>query len=390
MELRIVTNTRQLQSLKHEWSELLADSPHNALPMSHSWTLAWWNSFRGEDCQLHVVTVYGSDGKMLALAPFMKVRTTFRRMTVTKMSLMANEYSPCSGIVVRCGTNASEIVECVLGYLMGLEGLDLIELTRIAVRGDVYDAAVRYLRATGRLFGSKPNIESPFISTTTDWDSFVASRSRNFRKHIRRRLNKVGPPNNLGVTKRIVRDRTAAVVEDMLAISSRSWKRELGTHIGGYPEGERFLLDLCDRFGPDGAVSIWQLSKDDVPIAFEFHITYDGVAYPLRADYRNDYVSLYPGAVLECNLLKSLFDDPAVREYYTCAATYGYLLRWTITTRRHADVQMFPKRLLPFCLFLCEYWLIPMMRWAKRLVRQIWGASDNQSDRHGVVVPPAA
>ena len=371
MELRVITDAQELESLEQDWDALLRESSGNALPVSHSWIMAWWNSFGGGNCELHVVVVYGDNQELLAIAPFMKARTAFRGVKVIQLSLMANSYTPSVSIVVRRNVDPDAVVAIVFQHLIGLRGVDVITLKKLPSSGDVYDAVIRHLRATRQLFGVKRIAESPFIPTTTDWDTFVAPFSRNFRKEIRSRLKAANGCNGIEVKRIKIQNSADPAFDDIRAISANSWKRAVGTHIDGWPDGKRFLLDLCDRFGSDGAVSIWLLCKDHLPIAYEFHVTYGGVTYPLRADYRSALARVAPGATLECQILRALFDDPNVREYNTCGNTYRYLLRWTNLTRKHVHIQVFPKRFLPRSLYLFEFSVIPSLRWARRILERL-------------------
>jgi hypothetical protein len=83
------------------------------------------------------------------------------------------------------------------------------------------------------------------------------------------------------------------------------------------------------------------------PIAFEYHLNYEGVASPVRADFDEAYSALSPGAHLEYVILQNLFDDPCrtVREYNTCADGYAYELRWTDHVRPHYRAWVFNRRM---------------------------------------------
>jgi CelD/BcsL family acetyltransferase involved in cellulose biosynthesis len=159
----------------------------------------------------------------------------------------------------------------------------------------------------------------------------------------------------------------------MLAVSAQSWKQRAGTHIGGIPHGAEFYRALCDEFGPTGEVDLWQLLKDGTPIAFEFGIRYQGVTYPLRADYRVDYAHLSPGGVLECHIIKALFDDPVQNlEYNSCANRYPYLLRWTGLTRPHVTMMVFPNRMFSRALHALEFGLVPAARFVRNRTQLIF------------------
>ena len=148
----------------------------------------------------------------------------------------------------------------------------------------------------------------------------------------------------------------------MFTVSEKSWKRQDGTDITSNPQSKNFHKEICDRFGPQGIISLWLLRKETIPIAFEFHLTYDNVVYPIRADYDESYKELSPGSVLEYNIIKTLFDEAKIREYNTCGHSYNYLMNWSEDTRKHANIEIFCKNYKSSLLYSLEYKLIPLLR----------------------------
>jgi len=92
-------------------------------------------------------------------------------------------------------------------------------------------------------------------------------------------------------------------------------------------------------------VALWLLHCQGKPVAFEYHLEFQGVAYALRADFDESYRLLSPGAYLEQAIIRSLFDDAARRigEYNTGADDYWYERRWTDKSRPHGKAWIFPR-----------------------------------------------
>ncbi len=383
MEVQVVRDREGLESLGTEWNRLLADSAHNELPLTHGWITAWWASFGDSSSSPLIVVVRQPGDTVAAIAPFMETATTFRGVPVKKTMLMTNGFSPYAGIIIRNGQNIDEAVRLILHALLSYSRSGFIEFTKVPEGSEWTRALTDYLVAEDIRHGIELCIESPFITLDTDWETFLAGHSRNFRKKIRKKLSRLDRNDHLSVTHTTIRGRNASVVDDMLSVSRHSWKQQIGADIEGDPQGQTFLLELCDRIGPTGDLSVWRLLKGRVPIAFELHVKYQGVVYPIRADYRSDFSDLSPGATLEGHIIRTLFDNKTICEYNSCGHTYDYLLRWSKTTRRFVHIRVFPKRFSGYSLYGLEYRVVPIARKVRDLV------GFNQPHRDSNEIQPA-
>ena len=117
--------------------------------------------------------------------------------------------------------------------------------------------------------------------------------------------------------------------------------------------------------GEKGMVELWLMRHGEGAIAFEYHLKCEGTAYPIRADFDEDYRHLSPGSVLEYQILKSLFEDPEVHGYNSCGDTYQYLMNWATQTREYVDFQIFNSRTYSRNLFLLESRMVPAVKKAR-------------------------
>ena len=107
-----------------------------------------------------------------------------------------------------------------------------------------------------------------------------------------------------------------------------------------------------------------------MPIAYEFHASYGGVTYPLRADFDEAYRDIAPGSVVEFTVLRDLFTDGTLSLYDSCANSYWYLSNWTAEFRSHVDIEIFANSLKLRALHGAEYRLIPLLRRLRQALRK--------------------
>jgi len=360
MKTTVIKEYDEFHALNKKWNTLLEKNGSAAVQLTHEWISAWWKSF-GTDSKMHVLMVCDEHDDIVGIAPMMEMKCCYRGVAIRKISLMANGYSP-SCDVISCGEDRRKVIEAVFDYLTEKMEWDVIDINKIEGEGDTCGIILRRLKDKNLSFEIRDNIETPFIKIDTDWETFLKTRSVKFRKTLRNKINRANRQGDIRVERIKISDGANPFLDDMFDISAKSWKRELGTDLESNLQSKAFHRGLSDLFGKHAMVTLWMLKKDTKPVAFEFQLTYNGIVYPIRADYDEEFRDLSPGSVLECHILKTLFEEGGVREYYSCGHTYPYLLKWTENTKRHINVEIFSKKARSYGLHLLEYRMLPFMR----------------------------
>ena len=357
MKVKIISDESQFKALRQDWDTLLNTYSPRPLSLTYCWISAWWSCFGG-DRQLHVVCIYAAD-KLVAIAPLMKERIRYRGLPTTALKLMANGKSPYADVLLDQHMTAvmvSEAIELLVSHALK----ELLIFAKIPERSYVY----RYL-TTGRhglLVGVKTSMNTPILKIDQCWDSFYRQRSRKFRKSLNNKINKYAKENHSSIDHTIVDQGNYAILNEIAEVSKNSWKKIIDADFGSCSDETALFRRIIDDFGKDGAVHVWMMRVDGVAVAYEFHVIFDGISYPLRADYDERYKALSPGSILEYTILKSFFDEKSVSLYDSCADDYWYLRGWSDERRQQYDMEVFGDGLTARLLYLIEYGLIPMLR----------------------------
>ncbi len=360
MKFSVIKTTDELKGLRYEWDSLLEDSHNNVVHLTHDWIMAWWDSFN-QDKSLHIIVIRSNDNQLLSIAPLVLSSCTYRGISVRKISLMANGQSPSSDIIIRNNYHQL-IINALLKYLNTLTYWDIIELNKLHNKSLTAETVLKNFTANKTLYGIRKNTESPFIEIDNDWEAFFKNKSTKFKKSIRNKINRIKRVGDISIERIQINKASDPAVEAMVGVSSNSWKKEIGNDMLTNPRINNFYNCICDSTGKKGYIMLWFLKKGDQPIAFEFHINYNGVVYPIRADYDKAYSKLSPGSVLEYNIIKTLFDEGVYREYNTCGHAYQYLVNWSSNTKQHINFEIFKKNSKSYALYLLEYQIIPILR----------------------------
>ncbi len=343
--VEVVTDYGGFLSLEQEWSTLLRSSRCNSVFLTHEWLRCWWETYGAED-QLFVVCV--RDGaRLIGAAPLYLRKTRFRSLPVRSLSFMANSLAEQADIILAPPERPALLA--MLNYLANQPGVwEMMDLRYLRGDSPFLGHLPKACGAASLLWTTRPTMEVPYIPVDTDWHQFLSRRSQGFRKQAKRRIRRI---RLQGEASQLVRLRSPEEIlkafPAIVKVSAMSWKAQCGRGLSDQSRALAFFERISSVLGSRGWIDLWMLKLGSEPVAFEYHLNYEGVTSPIRADFNETFRDLSPGAHLEHLILQSLFDDSScsVREYNSCADSYAYLRRWTDCARPHFRARVFRRSL---------------------------------------------
>jgi CelD/BcsL family acetyltransferase involved in cellulose biosynthesis len=355
-----IHSVKDFEHLKRGWDVLLENSLNTSGILSHEWFTIWWESFQ-DDNSLIVLAVYDDVNTLVAVAPLMRSSQLYYGIPVQKICFQVNGHSPYADFIVdkRC---IKESIGAMMDYLLNDTSWDILQFQKLCESSATFSHLVQILEERCLSYGLKKNIETPYVEINSSWEAFLNQTSAKFRKSLRNKMNRVQRYGDISVEDVLMEDDQSPLLDSMFDISEKSWKKRAGSDIKSDPGGEKFYREICRRLGPMGIVKLWLLKKGGKYIAFEFQLKYNGIVYPLRADFDESYKKYSPGSVLEYEVLSKLFHDSSVKEYNTCGHTYSYLMNWTSKTRKYFNVEVFNSEITNYSLFCLRYKVSPFIK----------------------------
>ena len=376
MKLSILKSVADLEAIAQEWMALLQATANNVLHLSHRWFFLSYKTFHSND-RLYVIVLRGDDGNLNGIAPLVIVNERYRWMKVRKICFARNQQNPSNDFIFRKGFEL-QCLKAVLDHLCGFALWQIIDLQMTNANEATAAAIKEYLDAKRMPYGLRDNRLSPYIKIDGDWNGFWARRSKKFKKSIRNKINKA---NHVGYSVEKIRfDRhDPDALADMLRISAASWKRDIGTDLLTKKDNWSFYRELCAAYGCAGYITLYFLNVQKMRAAFEFHIEYRNIVYPIRADYDRMHEKLSPGSILEYEIIKSAFERGDIKEYNSCGHTYKYLMNWTETARPYINIEIFNRHSSAMLLYLFEFALLPRLREHRlyAVIKNRMGLKDN-------------
>jgi len=330
-----ITSTAQFEAVKTEWNHLLEESGHYSPFLSHEWFQCCLSSFAHEK-ELFILTVRNGI-ELIGIAPLWRYSDDVRGIPVRKIGFITSPDTPSVDFVLHKEWQHG-ILQACLRYLYDERRAiwDVLTLNQWPIDSLSYRIVQKLLQEQGKKGLWNLSSCTPYITVHGEWNAFLGSRSTRFKKTHRNIVNRIRKLSNVEVQ---CYRQDKSVLNDVLAVSKKSWKHQRGIAIGSCEETKKFFEMLTDLAGQQGWLMVWVLRLSGKPVAMEYDLEYTGNVYALRADFDETYRECSPGAYLEYEIVKRLFEE-GYREYHTGPGTNTYKLHWTERVRENVELRV--------------------------------------------------
>ena len=369
VDIEVVRDHGRFVELKPEWDALLAElGPEASVFMSHYWHDCWWRHF-GADGELHLV-VLRRGSRTLGIAPLMRRRFRLYGLPVRALCFPENGNSLHNDLLLAAAEREQLLAE-LFGFLdRNRESWDLLHLYRVPADSPNLAGSLSLLGARQKSYQLRSAYASPYLEVAGGWNPFHAGRSTRVRKTLRNIQNSLARAGSLEVLHLGSWEQFLEHREGLHRVARQSWTEELGDSLAT-PVNAAFFDDLARSASREGGLSIWLLLLNGRPVAFEFHLRGFGKQHALRASFDQEFANLSPGAFLEMEALKRLFDEPGgVGRFDFGGTTDAYKRRWSDRSRELVSLQLFNGRLYSrLCAFHATR-VIPLLRGVRDRLRK--------------------
>jgi hypothetical protein len=358
MTIRVLTREEDLEAIKRDWLHLAEFHCNHGIHQTFNWVMAGYKLL-GKGKKPYIIVLRNYDERILAIAPLIIGSEKYRGINLNKVSFIKNDQSPCNDFILHPECK-EQSMKMIMDHLLTFKDWELVELNQVEKNGITGSTLKKIMKNYRYCSCEKINRQSPYLELDRDWEKFWGKKSRRFKKSLKHKINRLG--DRFAVEKIKVIDSRSPELETILNISQKSWKKKIGADLSTRCDDWKFYEEICDLYGPGGNVHVWILTIEGIPTAFEFHIEYKGIVYPIKADYDEDFRQLSPGSVLEFEIMKRSFHDDRLQAYHSCGHSYDYLLNWTKTVKDHRNYEFFAPRFKTIMLYWFEYELMKKLR----------------------------
>ncbi|RIK75589.1 MAG: hypothetical protein DCC67_15080 [Planctomycetota bacterium] len=337
LQVREFNQLGDLDSLRPAWQRLLSGTPAHSFFQTLEWLEIAWGNYRLPQ-KLRVVLVE-RDGQPVGIVPFC-VRVEQRRMgRLRVLTYPLDDWGPFFGPI---GPEPQVALQAAIEHVAATpRDWDFIDLRWVDESAPEFMVAGEALRSAGYSFITRPRMEVRICRMTEGWEAYVASRSRNWRREMRRHhelLEKAGGPVNL------VRYRPAAGSGDEAAhlevydvcerIAAHSWQAAAESQSTlCSPRVRDVLRRLHVAAARLGMLDVNILTVGDRPVAYNYNYFAAGRILGLRCGFDQT------AGLENCGklLLYKMLEDAAVRgdvEYNFGPGRQPYKDRFATEMRR--------------------------------------------------------
>ena len=353
MKIEIVTEFNEFVKLRQTWNATLDKSGNDKVYLTHEWFTSWWPAF-GKDKELFVLLVKQND-EVVGIAPLMISKSTFRGFPIKRIEFIENDDSPRSGFIFK--DSPKEIIECIKAFLIkNVKRWDMFFLKNVLCDG-IGDEIINVIKNSGAKYLVNQGLTSPYLLIDSEWEEYKGSLSVKSRKTIRNICNRIKRLENI----RVERIKNKEGINDIRLVSEKGWKFKEGKAFINREDRSLFFELLSKEAQDRNWLSIWCMYKDNVAIAYEYHLTYKNEDVALLAEFDGEYKKYSPGAFLDYEIMKSVFND-GIHEYDMCGSRDEYKKKWTDNNREHMNITVFNDSLYSGFLYFVEKKVVGLLK----------------------------
>lgn len=290
--VQIITDENEFLDLRHDWNNLLDQSPDGNPFLTWEWQYNWWKHF-GKGRSLNIILARRND-EIVAIFPFMREQFGVGQLKIQELNSISYDIGDYGGFIL--GDGSDDAVEVVADYLAEQAGKANTAVKISRVPQDTY-ASRSLSRILQRLSGKKLNIrqqgsyECPYLPVQNGTIALPKSHAPRFRRlHEAHRIE-----FHYHRGRNIAAD--MALLQDM---HLKRWSDKGQTMRGLFatPERGAFINDVVESMNPMGNIRLSFVTADDEPISgvlgFEFGRRY----YYFRPAMNPAFNKYSPGHIL--------------------------------------------------------------------------------------------
>ena len=339
--VEVVTDERELHSLRSEWTELLAASEENSFFLTWEWLRTWWKHLGGSR-RLAIRTMREGD-RLVGLAPLCALRSSQPWRSGPLQFLGTGTVgSDYLDVVTRNGHREEAIA--ALADSIAAEGrvLELTQVPRSRSAGEILRE-----RLADRGWGALERTTNvcPVVDLTDhSWDSYLATLSSSHRQNVRRRCRKLH--DAFTVELRVAENETdlSAAFETLWSLHRRRWRDRGGSDALGGPSVMAFHRELAGLALERGWLRLYVLRLDGRPAAALYGFRYRDRFLYYQSGFDPELRDWSVGLVTMGMVLQRAIEE-GVREFDLLHGAERYKFHWAGDVRRIGRLELYPPTL---------------------------------------------
>jgi len=359
--IKVVDNLSDFEGLKGVWNKLAYSDKEYFPFLCFEWFEVWLRHFL-EDHKILILLLF-QESDIVAIAPFLIKKERYKKINIIKIELMGNVYSPIRYFLFK-ETNH----EARKGYIASIydfffrsyKSWDILDLYSLPEENEHYDVFETAIRLNAIRYSNYFCFGDWYLDGINfSGDEYSKKFSSKFRHNLKYRLKELQEKGCLEFRVITNEEDTIDHYMDMYYdVYSRSWqKRE---NIG--PTFHRDLAKLAIR---KGWLRLGLLFLDGYPIATQFWLSCNNIAYILKTVYDKKYKIFSPGKILTLHMFKYAIDNDRVTTIDYVQGDELYKKDWTPQRRERKEIIVYNDSMKGRYLHFVNNTLLPLLKKSK-------------------------
>lgn len=336
----------QFQALQPEWDRFMACRFPGNYARSHSWLLAWWQTYHHKKQALIYLQRERPGGAILAAAPLLIRPTCYGGFPVRTVQTIGSGIG-CDDFLVSPEYN--DFIATVLHDLMHNQSWDILQFQRVKslpLREDIYQT----LQPLGAQF-EETESEDFFVTFPTSYEEYYRLRSRKFRRNMNQAVNRLQREGEISIEV-LNPSRDAVRVQELgQAISQSSWQFRSGKSHFNERSGANFYTNLAGAGMLSADEEFTVLLVGNKPVAYLLGCRRGNTYYAVDTAFHEQYRQVSAGRILFNMVFQRLINQGGI-SYFDFEGSGDYKDDYATDRRKSASLTIYNRTFYPRCIRL--------------------------------------
>jgi CelD/BcsL family acetyltransferase involved in cellulose biosynthesis len=338
--VKTLSSVESLRTAAASWDELWLRSEVK-LPVARAETVAQWLDHFAPGCTFKGLFVEQDDRLVAALPLF-----STAPWPLHVWQLPGNPWSPAGQLLLDLNSDIEGVIDALVGAIAQMRGL--LRLDAVVIDSSQWQAIEAGLQRRRLSYSKVPRFEIGQVKIGDDWQAYLAARSGNHRRHMRKALARA---RRRGVVElEIFRPADSAELKRLLKqafeIEDRCWKGREASSVLRSPGIFEFFLKQAELlFGWDQCELLF-LTFDGEPIAFEYGWTAKETYFSPKVGYDERFEDVTPGQLLRYLHYERLHANGEIAEIDYNGPLSSATAKWATSTYAVGRLLIAPDRTL--------------------------------------------
>ncbi len=351
MRIEIINTDSGFDSLRDSWERLTDNTPNYGIFNSFDCNRLWWKHHQhlGE---LSIFVAIENE-QVIGIAPL--YRHTSRRfgfLTLNTLSFIGRGASttPDDLDLIVDASNATHTLKALCQAVFADPDIKRIHLRDVPLTSKTPDIITSFLadnpgHKKSSTVRSGPTQTRLYEDLPADWQTYLSAQSRNFRKQVKRRNNRLQRTGTARFPLCKTPDEIAATFDALVELHHSRWdsKSQTDDHTGSESFTESSYLsfhrDLTDTLGQKDRLWLQRFELDGQLIGVEYAFSYNNRLYLFQTGFLPEYNHLAPGHLMMSQLIEKAI-TAGIKEIDLLKGDYEYKQSYAGKRRESLDIEI--------------------------------------------------